>query len=443
MTGSVTNERERARVYRLFPPFLACLVLVSGLLSRPGIYIGDSINSRLATVYALAHHGTWCIDVQDGPPNPFESGTVDKVVCNGRLISSKPPLLPLLMTLVYVPFRMAGWTLDRPETLKPFAALVIFLFCQVPFAMGLWAFTRVTSWMPPVPWMVLGFLLAFASPLFGYAQQFSNHVPAAAALCGALWCAWQLMKPGATSSGRKEAFGFGLLAGLVFALDMPVTLYCALAGLMLLSPRHARIWPWILMGLLPPVLLQSLCLWIATGTPFPVQLRPDLYWYEWSYWRHPLGVDALNESKGIYCFHVLFGRYGIFMLYPVFLFGLLSGILIMRKKVKNGLKAIEKHDDWGSLVLLLWVGFWGLTAYYVLKTNNYGGASYGFRWHLASYPVLALCAAPMIENIKNWRGWLILMVLTAVSLYSSWECLGQPWGDVQSWAMRWIFGPAA
>jgi hypothetical protein len=223
MAESSANQREHATVYRLFPLVLGGLVIVLGIFLRPGIYLGDSINSRLATVYALAHHGTWCIESPVGmSPNPFESGTVDKVVCGGRLISSKPPLLPLIMTLVYLPFQRIGWTLDRPDVLKPFAALVIFLFCQLPFAAGIWAFMRLTDWMPRVPWMILGCILAFCSPLFGYAQQFSNHVPAAAALCGALWCLWRLISPDYPEAKRKSAFGFGLLTGLVFAFDMPI-----------------------------------------------------------------------------------------------------------------------------------------------------------------------------------------------------------------------------
>ena len=443
MKGSSANQQEHAIVHRLFPFILGGLVIVVGTLLRPGIYLGDSINSRLATVYALAHHGTWVIDSPDGTaPNPFEPGTVDKVLSGGRLVSSKPPVLPLMMTLVYLPFQRMGWTLDRPDVLKPFAALIIFLFCQLPFAAGIWAFMRLTSWMPPVPWMILGGILAFGSPLFGYAQQFSNHVPAAGALCGALWCLERLISPDAPPRQPRTAFGFGIFTGLVFVLDMPVTLYCVLAGCLLLSSRHIRIWPWVLAGMLPLVGLQSVCLWMATGSPLPVQMRPELYWYEWSYWRHPLGVDALNESVLIYLFHMLFGRYGVFLLFPVFMSGFLYLFLGAHQKHQKQHKTVQNPNMPKGFYLLLWTGFWGLTTYYMIRTNNYGGASYGFRWHLASYPVLALCAAPVIANIKARWGWSILLLLAAFSQYSSWECLQQPWGEVQTWSMRWIFGPA-
>ncbi|HOQ90273.1 MAG TPA: hypothetical protein PLX03_09060, partial [Candidatus Hydrogenedentes bacterium] len=100
MTEPKRDYTQHTVVYRLFPIFLAGLMLIAGTLLRPGIYIGDSINSRLATVYALAHYGSWNLESPDPDhPNPFEARAVDKVVVQGRLISSKPPLLPLLMTL--------------------------------------------------------------------------------------------------------------------------------------------------------------------------------------------------------------------------------------------------------------------------------------------------------------------------------------------------------
>ena len=72
-----------------------------------GIFAGDTVTSRLATVYALAHDGTWYIDRPlDLPENPFIAHTVDKVVTKeGRLLSSKPPVLPLLMTGEYMVMR--------------------------------------------------------------------------------------------------------------------------------------------------------------------------------------------------------------------------------------------------------------------------------------------------------------------------------------------------
>ena len=444
MTEPKRDYTQHTVVYSLFPIFLAGLMLIAGTLLRPGIYIGDSINSRLATVYALAHYGSWNLESPDPDhPNPFEARTVDKVVVQGRLISSKPPLLPLLMTLIYLPFRMVGWTLDDPDTLKPFSIAVIFLLCQLPFAAGIWAFMRLTSWMSPIPWIILGGMLVFASPLFGYAQQFSNHVPAAAALCGALWCLWRLLDPDCPpSSGVKDALGFGFFSALVFALDIPAIIYCATAGLLLIPTGKIRLLPWILVGFMPIFLTQEICYWIISGSLLPVQTRPELYQYEWSYWRHPLGIDALNESRLIYLFHALIGRSSVFFLFPVFFIGFIFPVLHLIKIIKKDHKKI-KGDTFISFLLLLWGAFCVLTLYYTVKTNNYGGAAYGFRWHLASYPVLALCCAHPISRIKTWYGWLILLLLTGISCWSAWECLQEPWGNSPNWAMRWIFGPPA
>ena len=78
--------------------------------------LGTSATSRLATVWSLTRHHTFYIDRPAGEaPNPFEQRTVDKAMANGRLISTKPPILPLLMTGEYIVMRkLLGWQLERP-----------------------------------------------------------------------------------------------------------------------------------------------------------------------------------------------------------------------------------------------------------------------------------------------------------------------------------------
>ena len=70
-----------------------CLAMAPVLVVSPGIVVGETANSRLATVYALVHDGTWYIDrPTEASPNPFEVLTVDKVqAANGRILPASLP----------------------------------------------------------------------------------------------------------------------------------------------------------------------------------------------------------------------------------------------------------------------------------------------------------------------------------------------------------------
>jgi hypothetical protein len=161
-------------------------------------------------------------------------------------------------------------------------------------------------------------------------------------------------------------------------------------------------------------------------------MRYELYLYEGSYWRNPLGIDALNEPKGTYLFHMTFGRFGTFLLFPVLTLGLAGAVLaLLRKDVL--------YRGW---ILAGALCFTALTAYYVQGTDNYGGAAYGFRWHIASMPLLLLMADPIWERLRRPWHWAAIIALLAVSAYSAWECAQAPWGANHEWTARLIFGPA-
>ncbi len=140
----------------------------------------------------------------------------------------------------------------------------------------------------------------------------------------------------------------------------------------------------------------------------------------------------MNEPKPLYLFHMTFGRYGAFLLYPVLLTGLIGFMLALGRRDLRARRFILS----GGAALAI------LTSYYVFKTNNYGGAAYGFRWYITAMPVLLLMGLPVFQRIrKPWHGALLAVVL-AVSMYSAWECYRHPWESDAGWPSRWVFGPS-
>ncbi len=417
----------------LFAAVIAASAIL-GALSRPGLFVGDTVTSRLATVYALVHDGTWRIDrPADLPPNPFEAQCVDKVMVNGRLVSSKPPLLSLLMTGEYVLLRhTAGLNLENKDDLRPILSFMVFTLCQASFAVGMAFFAAAVSLFVrnPVRAVVPLALLAFASPLPGYAQQLNNHTPAAAALMAALYFALALgtgKRPPA--AWRFAAFGF--CSALVFALDLPTVIFAAVAAVLLAWQFPGKTFLWVPVGAALPLFAHLGGLLLATGDLRPVQMRGSVYLYESSYWRNPLGIDALNEPRALYLFHITFGRFGLFLLFPVMFVSVLGvGVTLLR-----GASSMRVP------VALAACAFVVLTAYYVKSTNNYGGASYGFRWYIGSVPVLLLLGVPLFERLRSPIGWGVLACAVAISAYSAWECLQAPWGTGHEWTCRLLFGP--
>lgn len=399
------------------------------------VYLTETAASRLATVYALAHDGSWFIDRPlDEPPNPFERATIDKAEFQNRLLSTKPPVLPLLMTGEYLVLHHTfGWRLDNRADIRNVLRFMIATLVILPFVIGLVFFARIVNMLLPQPWMrtIPLFALAFGTELFGFAPQLNNHVPAAALLIVMLYHTLALC----TGLRRPVWWRFvlvGLAGTLVFTLDMPATIFVASAGLFLLLRFPRASLTWAVLGGLGPLAVHFGVMLAVTHSPLPVQMHESWYLFESSYWRNPAGIDALNNPKHLYLFHMTFGRYGDFLLFPILITGLLGFAFAL---FRPGLRGRVYILAGGAAFLIL-------TAYYVLKTNNYGGAAYGFRWYIAAMPVLLLMGLPVFEAArKGWRP-AVLGLLLVVSVYSGWECYQQPWGSDVGWPSRLLFGPS-
>lgn len=405
---------------------------------------GDHAVSRLASVYSLTHYGSWYIDNPDGTtPNPFEPETIDKVMVrgnigdgvirNGRIISSKPPILPLLMTGEYLALRaVAGWDLDDQSDLPHIVFVMTLTFVGGGYLLAL-MFFRCTLLLAGIqPWVRVYLLvaLAFGTQLWGFSGKLSNHVTAAGLLAVAIYFAVGLGS-GALVPKPWRFLAYGFAGALTVTIDLPMAAFVGLAGIPLLIRFPVKTAIWVGIGAGVPLAVHFGIMVAVTGSPLPVQVRKETYFFENAYWRHPMGIDALTEPKSIYLFHILFGRTGIFLLYPVLLTGLGGVLSALRSPKASTSKAI----------LLGAAAFPFLVYYYVTGTNNYGGESYGFRWFIGAMPMLLLMGAPWLNGLRRKAAWVVLGVLLVVSLYSGWECAQVDWESGREWTSR-IFGPA-
>ena len=425
---------------------LECIVIVVAALlalweASDGVK-GDHAVSRLATVYGITHYGTWYIDDPGGnQPNPFESETIDKVMVqgqisdgvirDGRLISSKPPILPLIMAGEYVVMNaLCGWDLDVEGDLTSIVFVMTLTLVGGTYILTLVFFAKTLTLLQIRPAIRLYLLvaLAFGTQLWGFSGKLSNHVPAAGLLVVALYFAIGI------GSGRLQPAPwrfvvFGLAGALTVTIDLPMAVFVGVAGLALLFRFPGKTIAWVGIGAFVPFAVHFAVMILVTGSPLPVQVRKETYFFENAYWRHPMGIDALYEPKGTYLFHMLLGRAGIFSLFPVLLAGVAGVVHAIR----------PRSTSWRAAILAGGLAFLLLVYYYVSRTNNYGGESYGFRWFIGAMPVLLLMGAPLLNRLQRSWHWVFLGVLLAVSLYSGWECAQVDWESGREWTSH-IFG---
>ncbi len=409
----------------------------------PGRPLGDPAYSRLSTVYTLSEHGTWSLDaIPKDEPLPFS--TVDKVMVGGRIvngvtvdgfiISSKPPLLPLAMTALYELQRpVVGWNLRNEADVIPIARYMTVVLMTSSFILALVFFTKILLIFDirPNVRLVLIASLAFGSQLFGFATVINNHVPGTAMLLVALYYAIALGRGDVPPKAWRFA-AFGIAGALACTIDMPVGIWVAMAGLYLLRVHPRATLGFVIPAAAIPLAIHFGIMIAVTGSPLPVQTHEAAYYYQGSYWRHPVGIDALNEPKGTYAFNMTFGRKGLFSLFPIMLAGVAAAVWALTRR------AVPQR----GFILAGIAGFLLMSVYYVVSTNNYGGESYGFRWYIPAMPLLLLMAAPLLNETRSrWR-WAFVAVMIAISVYSAFECARTDWQASQEWTCRFL-GPSA
>ncbi len=419
---------------RILEMAIVVVAIVFVALGTYGRSFGDTADSRLATVYSLTQFGTWYIDRPLGEePITFEQRTIDKVMVNGRMLSSKPPMLPLFMTAEYALMQpVFGWSLDEPEDTESIIRFMSMTLIGGAYILALIYFAATLRLFIEDGWTRAFCLLAlaFGTQLWAYGTNINNHVPATGLLVMAVYYAVGLGS-GKLDPAPRRFFLFGISGGLAAAMDMPAAIFVLVAGIYLVRklPRPTLIYTSI--GAAIPIVVHSAIMIKVTGGVLPVQTRPELYLYEASYWRNPREMDGLNEPKLVYLFHMTFGRKGLFSLYPVTIFGIVAAIIA----------AIKKDFPQRTLLLGGMAGFAVLSAYYGLTTNNYGGSAFGFRWYVVAMPILLLMAAPWLQRVRNRWAWLGIAIAMGVSFYSAWQCSVTPWGANNEWTCRFL-GPS-
>lgn len=360
--------------------------------------------SRFITVERLLEAGTFA---HTGPKGdtPFEL-SIDHVMINGQIYSSKPPSYPALMAAEAWPLKkITGWQVYPHR--RDFLRFLTLLNQVLPYALllitALFFMQRFVQDRFVLAWMILA--LSFGSLAYGYAVTINNHTVAAILFFVSFALIYGVEEG---ERGRASAFWAGLMASFAATNELPGLVFVALFGLLLLRTRR---WGTVAMyaaGVAIPLAFTAWAYYQITGSIQPTYMQGGLYRYEGSYWQNPEGLDVLRDPWPVYLFHSLLGHHGLFSMSPVLLLGLIGGIHILR----TNWKGLRLHV--AGLLLCMAI----VIVFIVRSTHNYGGYCIGLRWFIPFSPLLMVMALPIVQNLANRKvyGRIVLVVLLALSI---------------------------
>ncbi len=378
--------------------------------------------SRWCTVWSLAEKGTYQIDEARQKPG---RDTIDLVRHEEHFYSTKPPLLPWIVTQMYRGLKLStGWTLDTH--LLTVTRILLFLINIVPMtiALALWRGMIAEKTSDPFAQLFAMTFLAGGTLLSPFLAVFNNHTVAAASVMIALWAVDRIHRK---VNGKWEFALAGVAFGFTVCNELPSAALVGLVFLLLWSQVPRAMWAMLVVAFLVPIAMFFWTNYQATGG-----LRPFYFFYGTekylfthegipSYWMDPKGVDANRDGFWIYLLHCTVGHHGWFSLTPAFLWALVAWIIP---------KYRDAGDNGGRLPFLTGAVSFIVFAFYLLKTENYnyGGVSVALRWMQWLAPAWVLVMLPAIEGLgKNRFGRVAVLTTLALSVVSAWCPSDGPW----------------
>ncbi len=384
--------------------------------------------SRWCTVWSLAEKGTYQIDAarQKVDPGSKQSwDTIDLVKHNEHFYSTKPPLLPWMVTQLYRGLKLTtGWTLDTH--LLTVTRILLFLINIVPMtiALLLWRGMIETKTRDPLAQLFAITLLSGGTLLSPFLSVFNNHTVAATGLMIAIWAIDRIHRE---VHGQWEFALAGAAFGFCVCNELPSAAFVGLVFLLLWSQVPRSMWVLMVVAFCVPVAMFLWTNYDATGgwRPFYSYYGTEKYNFIHegipSYWMNPRGIDANKDGFGVYLLHCTIGHHGWFSLTPAFLWTLV---------VWGVPKIREAGDNTGRWAFLTgWVSVI-VFAFYMLKTENYnyGGGSVALRWMQWLAPAWVLVMLPAIEVLgKNRFARVAMLASLAVSVVFAWCPSDGPW----------------
>jgi hypothetical protein len=384
----------------------SAVALLLATTTKWEVTLSGNETTRLATVQTLVEQGTFSIDRSDFV-------TVDRVSIGGRFYSDKPLFLAAWLSLLYLPLhQLLGWDFSSHYHeliyllglvgVGSFSLLLAVLFYRRMRQEG-------RSWV----WaLAAAVALIFSTWIFSFGTSINNHTPAAC-VCFAL--AWTLWGGKAPLRGRR-ALAAGLLAGVLFNLDLPTGGLFFAGGLVFIAVASKRRRRTALVGFAAgfagPVAMMAGLHYAAYGNPLPAYLVPGAFDFPSNI--HTSQIAGLHrpERPIQYLFHATLGQRGLFSHQPVLLLSL--PYLLWRRPGRA--RALTP-----ALIAVAAILFYGT------QTGDYGGWAYGFRFLVPLIPLFFWWACGWLAGVPGGRRLALLAPILAIGVVSAALGAYNPW----------------
>ncbi|MDA1163489.1 MAG: hypothetical protein O3B13_10330 [Planctomycetota bacterium] len=406
---------------------LGAALLFAAILNAQQLQSAND-RSRWCTVWALVERGTYRIDEID---KQHGWTTIDKVLHEGHLYSSKPPLQSTAVAGIYWIVKNV-FGLDLLKQTADTTRVILLIVNWLPMVLSFIVLARLLARSSENQITRLVALATFCcgSLVTGYATTLNNHSVAAMCLVFTLAPLLRIVSDDSRTGSDFALVGFW--AALVCCHELPAALLGIAVFVMLSRKSVPQTVKWFVPAALIPLTAYFVTNWMATGgwKPFYMFYGTEKYLYEIngvrSYWHTPHGMDQSLDSPLTYFFHCVIGHHGIFSLSPIFLFVVVSSF---QKDWLSGSRLRPAIVLGGALSVAV-LGF------YLTRTDNYnyGGNTFGLRWMIWLTPFWVLAMVPTLERFTTRRAGLALtLALLGVSVYSSASSARNPWGE------SWLF----
>ncbi len=365
-------------------------------------------NSRFDLVLAVVDKGVLTID-------DYYQNTGDYAEFNGHMYSDKAPGTSIVGIPIYWFYKTVLAKPLNDQLVRRLAGNAAFAATLNPEGTGLvtdkinffLALTFVTFWTMVIPSALMGmlfyrllghfsasslfklaltFAFGIATPAFAYANLFYGHQLVAATLFSAFYVMfyWRARK----SNGRLVLVGF--LFAFALITEYPTALIVAGVGLYTLyQVADWRRWIWIVLGGLPPLLLDAVYNYAIFGTPLPVGYEHSALWQD----VHSVGFLSLTLPQADALWGITFGSYrGLFLLAPFLLLAIPGFYFFWRARTQRA---------------EFWVTLWCVVSFFLFNGSSAmwsGGFAVGPRYLV---PVLPFLALPIIFLLPAVRSKLI------------------------------------
>jgi len=405
---------------RKYPALLLFLLLftIAGVLGAffnpKSEYSLGNDRARFATAESLVERGTLAIDDSPGLK------TIDKVYIDGHFYGCQTPLMPIIMAVFYFPLFKLGLDFAANDRLLVWMLTLIFSGASAAgtaVLLGKLHFLKRGDYGRSIKFALLFF---FGTLYLPFSVALSSHT-----FSGFLiFLSYFLIILGFRSAAAS--FISGLSVSIAAVTDPPAGIAFAVVFFIYQFTIYGNFFHslWYIIGCLPPVIIHSVVNISISGSILPFGINPEYFIYPGAVFdKSNLSGVVVNSSFreiAVYGFNCLFGPRGLFVYTPILIFAVIGGVSAFRSRNERetlirgslsrtlsqlSMKIIGSRTCVPVIfrvkVILTFIPILIILSFYVWRTQNYGGDSYGIRFLLALVPILFAMLIYFEEKLRQ------------------------------------------